>query len=309
MPVSLVWFKRDLRVSDNPALFEAVKSQLPVICLFNIEPKRLHRSDVDSIHIEWELDCLRELKSSLELIGGKLLFNFGSTVDELTKIDQQYQIKNIYCNEETGLSWSWDIDKSVAKWCFDNDVEFIEYPTNGVVRRLDTRDNWKKERDLRVNQDLIKTPEKILSPIGLESDDIPNIEQLGLTGRELQQRPVPGEKAALSVLFSFLDQRGRTYRKDMSSPITGQNACSRLSPYLSTGCISIKQIFYHTRRKQKRVKQDPRSKENRGWTSSLSSFQSRLAWHCHFIHCLERRKYRLAIFRCMYETFGRNWLD
>lgn len=287
MPVSLVWFKRDLRVSDNPALFEAVKSQLPVICLFNIEPKRLHRSDVDSIHIEWELDCLRELKSSLELIGGKLLFNFGSTVDELTKIDQQYQIKNIYCNEETGLSWSWDIDKSVAKWCFDNDVEFIEYPTNGVVRRLDTRDNWKKERDLRVNQDLIKTPEKILSPIGLESDDIPNIEQLGLTGRELQQRPVPGEKAALSVLFSFLDQRGRTYRKDMSSPITGQNACSRLSPYLSTGCISIKQIFYHTRRKQKRVKQDPRSKENRGWTSSLSSFQSRLAWHCHFIQRLE----------------------
>ena len=169
--VSLVWFKRDLRVSDNQALLEAVKSQLPVICLFNIEPQRLHRSDVDSIHIE--LDCLRELKSSLELIGGKLLFNFGSIVDELTKINQQYQIKNIYCNEETGLTWSWNIDKSVAKWCIDNDVEFIEYPSNGVVRRLDTRDNWKKERDLRVNQDLIKTPEKILSPIGLESDEIP----------------------------------------------------------------------------------------------------------------------------------------
>lgn len=285
--VSLVWFKRDLRVSDNQALLEAVKSQLPVICLFNIEPQRLHRSDVDSIHIEWELDCLRELKSSLELIGGKLLFNFGSIVDELTKINQQYQIKNIYCNEETGLTWSWNIDKSVAKWCIDNDVEFIEYPSNGVVRRLDTRDNWKKERDLRVNQDLIKTPEKILSPIGLESDEIPPIEQLGLTSRELQQRPDPGEKAALAMLFSFLDQRGRTYRKDMSSPITGQNACSRLSPYLSSGCISIRQIFYHTRRKQKRVKQNPRSAENRGWTSSLSSFQSRLAWHCHFIQRLE----------------------
>lgn len=285
--VSLVWFKRDLRVSDNQALLEAVKSQLPVICLFNIEPQRLHRSDVDSIHIEWELDCLRELKSSLELIGGKLLFNFGSIVDELTKINQQYQIKNIYCNEETGLTWSWNIDKSVAKWCIDNDVEFIEYPSNGVVRRLDTRDNWKKERDLRVNQDLIKTPEKILSPIGLESDEIPPIEQLGLTSRELQQRPDPGEKAALTMLFSFLDQRGRTYRKDMSSPITGQNACSRLSPYLSSGCISIRQIFYHTRRKQKRVKQNPRSAENRGWTSSLSSFQSRLAWHCHFIQRLE----------------------
>ena len=73
----------------------------------------------------------------------------------------------------------------------------------------------------------------------------------------------------------------------MSSPISGQEMCSRLSPYLSTGCISIRQIFHYTKRKQKKVKQDPRSKENRGWTSSLSSFQSRLAWHCHFIQRLE----------------------
>ena len=285
--VSLVWFKRDLRVSDNQALLEAVKSQLPVICLFNIEPERIHRDDVDSIHIEWELDCLTELRNSLESIGGKLLFNFGSTVDELTKINQQFQIKKIFSNEETGLTWSWDVDKSVAKWCTANEVDFIEYPTNGIVRRLDSRDNWKKERDSRVCDELIKTPEQIISPQGLESDEIPRIEELGLDSRELKQRPEPGEKAAISVLFSFLDQRGRTYRKDMSSPITGQDACSRLSPYLSSGCISIRQIFYHTRRKQKRVKQNPRSAENRGWTSSLSSFQSRLAWHCHFIQRLE----------------------
>jgi len=285
--VSLVWFKRDLRVSDNQALLEAVNSQLPVICLFNLESERMHRKDVDSIHIEWELDCLRELRKSLESIGGKLLFNFGSIVEELTKINQQYQIKKIFSNEETGLTWSWNIDKSVAKWCVENNIDFLEFPTNGIVRRLDSRDNWKRERDSRVNQDLVKTPEHIVSPAGLESDDIPPIHQLGLESRELLQRPEPGEKAALSVLFSFLDQRGRTYRKHMSSPITGQDACSRLSPYLSSGCISIRQIFYHTRRKQKRVKQNPRSAENRGWTSSLSSFQSRLAWHCHFIQRLE----------------------
>ena len=287
MSVSLVWFKRDLRVSDNQALQEAVNSQLPVICLFNLESKRIHRKDVDSIHIEWELDCLRELRDSLESIGGKLLFNFGSIVEELTKINQQYQIKKIFSNEETGLTWSWEVDKSVAKWCTENQVEFTEFPTNGIVRRLDSRDNWKKERDSRVSKELIETPEQIISPQELESDQIPSIENLGLTPRQLKQRPEPGEKAALSVLFSFLDQRGRTYRKHMSSPITGQDACSRLSPYLSSGCISIRQIFYHTRRKQKRVKQNPRSAENRGWTSSLSSFQSRLAWHCHFIQRLE----------------------
>ena len=79
--INIVWFKRDLRISDNQALLEAVNSQLPVICLFNIEPDRLHRSDVDSIHIEWELDCLRELRNSLESIGGKLLFNSTSKIE------------------------------------------------------------------------------------------------------------------------------------------------------------------------------------------------------------------------------------
>ena len=70
MSVSVVWFKRDLRVSDNPALVEAINGPYPVICVFNLEPERLGRADVDPIHIEWELDCLAELRSSLESIGG-----------------------------------------------------------------------------------------------------------------------------------------------------------------------------------------------------------------------------------------------
>ena len=91
----------------------------------------------------------------------------------------------------------------------------------------------------------------------------------------------------MNTLFSFLDERGRGYRKGMSSPISGVEMCSRLSPYLSSGCISIRQIFYHTKRKQRRIKTNPRSAENRGWSGSLSSFQSRLAWHCHFMQRLE----------------------
>ncbi len=287
MAVSVVWFKRDLRISDNQALSTAISSKLPVICLFNLEPDRIKREDTDGIHIEWELDCLKQLRKSLESIGGKLLFHYGSVLDKLNAIHQEYEIKNLFSHEETGLQWSWDRDKLVATWCQKNKIEFIEYPSNGVVRRLITRDNWKRLRDSRVNSEMVETPKKIISPVDLISSEIPELTELNIHSRQLKDRPKPGEKAALSVLYSFLDERGRDYRKGMSSPISGQRMCSRLSPYLSTGCISIRQIFYHTKRKQKKVKQNPRSKENRGWTSSLSSFQSRLAWHCHFIQRLE----------------------
>ena len=287
MAVSVVWFKRDLRVSDNPALVEAIKGPHPVICIFNLEPERLERADVDPIHIEWELDCLAELRSSLESIGGALQFNFGQVTEQLSELHETYDIKHLYSNEETGLQWSWDRDKSVDAWCSTNGVEFTEFPTNGVVRRLGTRDHWKKHRDARVSAEQINTPVAMESPKGFTSNEIHSMGRLGLKSRPLVERPLPGEKAALNVLFSFLDERGRTYRKDMSSPITGWNACSRLSPYLSAGCITIRQILHHTRRKQKKVKVNPRSKENLGWTSSLNSFQSRLAWHCHFIQRLE----------------------
>ena len=104
MPVSVVWFKRDLRVSDNHALTEACKSPHPVICLFNIEPERLNRKDVSEIHIEWELDCARALGKSLEYLGGKLLFNFGNVVDTLSEIHEEYEIASVFSHEETGLT-------------------------------------------------------------------------------------------------------------------------------------------------------------------------------------------------------------
>ncbi|RAH16148.1 MAG: deoxyribodipyrimidine photo-lyase [Methanobacteriota archaeon] len=282
-----MWFKRDLRISDNDALEKAAKQKNPLICLYNLDEERLDRKDVDGIHIKWELDCLEQLKFELEKLGGKLIFNFGNIVHKLEEINISYGIDTIYSNEETGLKWSWDRDKSVSEWSKKLNVKYIEFPTNGIIRRLKSRDNWKKYRDKRVNHDITPTPIEINSPSDLNSDPIPEIEELGIFARELINRPKPGEKSAFETLFSFLDERGRGYRKGMSSPISAESMCSRLSPYLSVGCITIKQIIYHTKRKQRKVKQDPRSSKNLGFSTSLSSFQSRLAWHCHFIQRLE----------------------
>lgn len=287
MSVTVVWFRRDLRMGDNPALTMAKSLGKPIICLFNLDSDRIRRPDVDSIHIQWELDCLRSLKQDIESIGGVLLFNFGDVVDKLREIHHENSISSIYGNQETGLQWSWDRDKSVSNWCKKQGVKFIEFPTNGVIRKLESRDTWKQERDSRMENSVILPPTEINSPVGIESDEIPDISEFGLVERSLLNRPEPGEKAANMTLQSFLDQRGRTYRRDMSSPLSAQNACSRLSPFISVGCISIRQILHRTKKKLDVVKVNPRGKENIGWTGSLTSFQSRLAWHCHFIQRLE----------------------
>ena len=287
MSVNVVWFKRDLRLNDNAAISDAIKRNLPIICLFNLDSLRITRSDVSAIHIEWELDCLRSLSKDIQQLGGVIKFNYGNIFEALEKLNLEYDIDSIIANEETGLKWSWNRDKQVAEWCDFNRVKFVEHPSNGVIRKLKTRDDWKKYRDKRVSAQLFPRPSSMPSPSGSQSDEIPTMKELGLDSRSLEYRPIPGEEAALSTLKSFLNERGRGYRKGMSSPITGEVMCSRISPYLSAGCLSIKQVFHHTVSRQRQVKINPRSPENLGFTSSLTSFQSRLAWHCHFMQRLE----------------------
>ena len=287
MAVTVVWFRRDLRLSDNPAISKSLEIGNATIFLYNLDGERLERKDVDPIHIEWELDCLRCLQEELKLIGGKLLFNCGDIVEKLEELNEIFNISHILGNEETGLQWSWDRDKRVAHWCRKNNVKFTEFPSNGIIRGLKSRDNWKRLRDRRMNQEIFDSPTSIESPQGLPIDKIPDILELGLEKRELVDRPIPGEREATLQLLSFLGERGRKYRSHMSSPSLATTACSRLSPYISVGCISIRQILHHTGRKSQIVKINPRSKENSGWTGSIKSFQSRLAWHCHFIQRLD----------------------
>ena len=164
MVVTVVWFRRDLRLSDNPAVAKSVEIGNPIIFLYNLDVERLERKDVDSIHIEWELDCLKSLQKDLGVIGGKLLFNYGNIVEKLDELNKTFNISHVIGNEETGLQWSWDRDKDVAYWCRKNNVEFTEFPSNGIIRGLQSRDNWKRLRDQRMNQEIIDPPTSIKSP-------------------------------------------------------------------------------------------------------------------------------------------------
>ena len=86
-----------------------------------------------------------------------------------------------------------------------------------------------------------------------------------------------GESNASNCLNSFFYERHKNYSKKMSSPLTAEDSCSRLSPHLSFGTISLKYIVKNIEQvfNQKSVE-----------INSINSFKKRLAWHCHFIQKL-----------------------
>jgi deoxyribodipyrimidine photo-lyase len=73
---ALVWFRRDLRLADNPALAAAVSSGRPVVCLFVLDESPASRPLGGAAR--WWLDkSLRALAASLEAIGGRLILRRG----------------------------------------------------------------------------------------------------------------------------------------------------------------------------------------------------------------------------------------
>ncbi|MEM7755418.1 MAG: FAD-binding domain-containing protein [Planctomycetota bacterium] len=96
-----------------------------------------------------------------------------------------------------------------------------------------------------------------------------------------------GRTQGITVLNSFLHDRGVNYRADMASPITGFDGCSRLSAHLAFGTVSIRETHHALRARQAELKSLPAAQRDKRWLQSMSSFQSRLRWHCHFMQKLE----------------------
>jgi deoxyribodipyrimidine photo-lyase len=99
-----------------------------------------------------------------------------------------------------------------------------------------------------------------------------------------------GSAKAQQYLDSFLKERHRTYNKSISKPTEARKSCSRLSPYLAYGNISMRTVY-----------QSMRNAKESGNKSALNNFASRLRWHCHFIQKFEMEE------RYEYENINRGY--
>ena len=274
---SLLWFKRDLRVTDHPALAFAAE-QGDVLPLYIVEPEYWQLPDTSGRHLAFLRESLEDLQSELRALGSELVVRTGDAVEILQDLHQAIQFTQIFSHEETGNAWTFERDQKVSAWAKAHSIPWTELPQSGVVRRLDGRDGWAKYRNQFLAKPQIETP-KALPPVALNSDAIPDLK---LTDPCRDRQP-GGRSQALSLLGGFLTERGQTYRKDMSSPLEGAVACSRLSPHLAFGTLSGREASQACAARQREVKGGPRD----GWAGSLKSFQSRLAWRDHFMQKLE----------------------
>ena len=82
MAVQLVWFKRDLRISDHVPMASAAQAG-PVVCLYVYEPEIIEAEDFDAAHLNFINQSLVELRKNLRQRGGELLLRTGRVPEVL----------------------------------------------------------------------------------------------------------------------------------------------------------------------------------------------------------------------------------
>lgn len=271
MSVNVVWLKRDLRLADHHPLWIGLNSGKPLILLYVVEDILVNDPHYSLRHWRFIYQSLQDIAAQLP--PSSLWIRCGEALTVLQNIHRDYQIESLLSHVEVGLLNTFQRDMAVAAWCKQVGICWQESRLGAVQRGLKHRRRWDKDWQAIMRQplwdvdltgiDFIKDRELVDLPDNWRQIDV-NFQQ-------------GGESAALTVLQDFYLERGRQYRRGISSPLLSRVHCSRLSPYLAWGNISLRQAYQSLLSHWHKP----------GWRRSLMALSSRLHWHCHFMQKFE----------------------
>ena len=303
--VHVVWLKRDLRTRDHGPLASAMKQAASdgnhVVVLHVFEPGLLNHPTTSSRHVHFQWQCLEDMAGTFDQEAWPVSFVrlHAPVLDVLDRLQAQSSVRSLHSHEETGVAWTFDRDKAVSEWCKRHQVPWMEEPQLGVQRGRTDRRGWVNAWHVNMARPLAHPGLKALQrlpqshppawrwPEGWTCASPPVVthaDDLAGTG---PFQP-GGERVGHKYLASFLDDgRVRTYQRHISKPEASRTSCSRLSPYLAWGALSLRQVY-------QALEATHRQGRNH------HAFGSRLRWHCHFIqkfeaeHALEWRNLNRA---------------
>lgn len=288
--VSVIWFKRDLRLRDHQPL-HAGAADGPVHPLYVFEPSLWEADECTWRQLVFVHASLERLQTALAARGVALDVRVGEVAEVLEQLRCDHGgFAALRSHQETGNHITYARDITVGEWCRLRGVRWIESAQDGVVRRLGNRDDWAARWQDAMDEAAIPVPEQ-LSSSGWQARPLPSLSQLA--GQlDVACRPVPeldaGEEVAHRVLDDFLQRRGAHYSTGSFSPATAPSDSSRLSPHLAFGTISTREVYQRLRARQDEIQEMQARGENTGrWRDALRAFASRLRWRGDSMQMLE----------------------
>jgi len=287
----VVWFRDDFRVADHPALHAAASTGRPLVCVYIHEELR----PLGGAARWWLHGSLCALSETLAKRGGALIIVRGAASEALPKLVSAVAADTVFWNRRyDGPGRS--ADATVEDLLRKNAVRVATF--NGRLLHEPWTLTNKAGEPFRVFSAFWRTalaqgePERPLSaPRSLQSHPLPKhcklqslpLGALGLEPRApdwaagLRAQWQVDESAAQARLRRFLANALHAYPTDRDRP--DRHGTSRLSPYLSFGNISVRQIWHEARK----AVESRRSPAN---VHQLEKFCAELGWREFNYHIL-----------------------
>ncbi|GAB5400549.1 MAG: deoxyribodipyrimidine photo-lyase [Aureisphaera sp.] len=277
--ISVVWLKRDLRLQDNEALANALKSGNRVLLLYIFENWLLRDPHYSARHWNFIKESLADINTALSTYNSKVLVVRGDVISFFNRLQDLFKVSQVYSHIETGLLVTYQRDKKFSRYCRNNGIEWHENKNNGVVRGLKDRHLWFERWNEFMAQPVIN-----FNPT---ADQLINNDEIKAIASHFSIPPMEtphnspfqkgGTTQGLKYARSFFRERHNEYMYHISRPEASRRSCSRLSPYLAWGNLSVREVF------QQGLLLKRKSSQKR----HLGAFLSRLRWQAHFIQKFE----------------------
>lgn len=254
----IVWFRRDLRLADNPALRAAMASEKPLILLY-IDETNKGRALGGAAEV-WLHHSLTSLSEAIESKGGRLILRRGEAAKILDNIIEETGADEVHWNRRYE-GWARDIDAAIKTDLKDRGLTVESHKANLITEpwEVETKSGgyykvftpfWRfAKASFTVDEDLL-TPHNLECYSGdLGSDDLAAWDLLPSSpdwGAKMMDHHRPGEAGAMERLNSFLAGPVENYAEQRDRP-DDETGTSKLSPHLAFGEISPRQIWNATK--------------------------------------------------------------
>ncbi len=270
------WFRNDLRLHDNPALYQACQDAQLVLPVYIFDPRFLENlPDINvpkagGYRVRFLLESLADLRRNLRKKGSDLLIRMGEPAQVLAGLVSQHQAQAVYAGQEATTE-ELQLEEQVRQalkpsgaslelfWMLSlyhlDDLPFEVSEVPDAYR--DFRKGCEKQAQVRKEVPVPTLPALPDVAVG----QLPTLKSLGLAPVQTDDRAVihfvGGETAALQRLETYFWERDqlRNY-KHTRNQLLGEDYSSKFSAWLANGCLSPRRIYWEVKRYEQERKKN-----------------------------------------------------
>ncbi|GAC1437321.1 MAG: deoxyribodipyrimidine photo-lyase [Solirubrobacteraceae bacterium] len=250
MSTGILWLRRDLRLTDQPALWEALRRHERVVTVFCFDDRLLGGRHASGARTQFLLESLADLDESLRERGGALVVRRGRPEVELIELARSCGAEGIHLSADV-TPFAARRDRRVRDACAAAGIGFQRHPglfAVDDVLALRTQGGTPFKVFSPFHRRWLAAPRRAVQAVpaaiplhpDVDTGVLPELAELGL--RQEISRPLRGGERPARELWRRFEAEAAGAYGDEGHDDLGREGTSRLSPYLRFGCISPREL-------------------------------------------------------------------